>query len=1140
NVERDPVFINAELVAVCGSVTDMNGNPLGNALLRWKSGGESFTSNAEGQFLTTQTEGKHILVAQLPGYKDTEMEIVVTKPQKSSNTKVQNVTAPAAGNFLAPAVKNLSATKPASAASFISAGSMTSFSNGVSVNQAVMGNLVNAGDIVNDGTSCGHVVRMRKFYVKAVITDEATGKTISNATVEVEYNESTKKTTDAAGVALVTDVPSPSGVLIIKGPAGSLYIPVKKTVAIDNSRDTMEIAATLKTGCRISGKVFEGSTAVKNAEVVVVGMEHISVRSDAAGNYVLPGVPVGEFTLRASKAGLLADDSTITTESSKSYTVDFSLKDPGFDAASLLGFKLVLHKSEPGAAPNEFRISGELVEIPDNMLFKKKASTNLKIPFTNALVIKSGTGIVPKDGVLKTDVSEIPLTVFNWVQVKLRNGSGLQVKALGTDNSSGQIIGELAFDVTGTFSSLTNWKIPFESIKLAMGTETMLGALTSTGSFTGSSFKLNGPATGWEVYGVKITPDLANSEISTAGLNVKGKLEMKDLPVIGTLTMTLKNLQISKTGSIGAVDLELSPKPQITLSAWNLTVEAAAIDPYGFKFTGNMKVPIPSSPEANIGFSDLGISAKTGITGGKFYLPDVGLNIFEIVKFKAGAEAIALQKLPSSPVYQFVGSGSMSLPKFIKNELKVDNFTIRSDWNFSAKVQTDFTVGFADMAALTITKVGISTAPAGFDIGGKFKLQIPNFGIGAGGEIHYRQGGAVSVDDLAIAFNLSSAVGMSASVKFAENEYAGSGFLKIPGLSSGVGLQFLYRNLPGGKLVKADFNTGVIIPIGIVKLDQLGGGFSCNTATSIYSVTAKGRITFAADPAGLLALNPVSVTITSTPKGPIFEGGANVVLMNSWKIGEASMKIDFPDKYFFIDGKFGGGFTLMKGFNVDAAAGLHIEASAQSGNSYWMMAGYTKVAIPYICNTGVLIAGGWNVAKTVHESLSGVPDYALYNGKLYGGYFGAFTSIGADPPPIGVKGLATLDAWYRNEGNAEIYGNVKAASYGVKFNALWSAGASADFLGMGVASASLNVKGGLEGYYTPSGWSINGNLGCDIHAHIGCNGGCNGITWGCCFNACVLGCEVCPCPCGVKICAGGSVNIGYSSASGFSFGLNVF
>ncbi|HEX6335002.1 MAG TPA: hypothetical protein VFZ78_12295, partial [Flavisolibacter sp.] len=122
NVERDPVFINAELVAVCGSVTDMNGNPLGNTLLRWKSGGESFTSNAEGQFLTTQTEGRHILVAQLPGYKDTELEIVVTKPQKSSNTKVQNVTAPAAGNFLAPAVKNLSGTKPASAASFISAG----------------------------------------------------------------------------------------------------------------------------------------------------------------------------------------------------------------------------------------------------------------------------------------------------------------------------------------------------------------------------------------------------------------------------------------------------------------------------------------------------------------------------------------------------------------------------------------------------------------------------------------------------------------------------------------------------------------------------------------------------------------------------------------------------------------------------------------------------------------------------------------------------------------------------------------------------------------------------------------------------------------------------------------------------------
>jgi hypothetical protein len=264
------------------------------------------------------------------------------------------------------------------------------------------------------------------------------------------------------------------------------------------------------------------------------------------------------------------------------------------------------------------------------------------------------------------------------------------------------------------------------------------------------------------------------------------------------------------------------------------------------------------------------------------------------------------------------------------------------------------------------------------------------------------------------------------------------------------------------------------------------------------------------------------------------------VALTSWSIGKAELKVDYPNKLFYIDGKFGGGFGLMKGLSAEASAGIHIEAGT-SGSPYWFVSGYTKTSIAGVFNTGVTIVGGWNAAKSEHPTLNSIPDFALYNGRVYGGYFATSSHIGGNSPEIDIIGLAAVSGWYNADGNVEVYANFKSSSFGLKFSQSWSAGGSARIYKLGdIASASISVSGNINGNYAPSGWGIGGNLSGSIKAHLGCNGGC-GISWGCCFDPCFWdSCEVCPCPCGVKVCASASVNISYSSSSGFDFSLSGF
>uniref|UniRef100_UPI004047F2AB hypothetical protein n=1 Tax=Mariniflexile sp. TaxID=1979402 RepID=UPI004047F2AB len=745
---------------------------------------------------------------------------------------------------------------------------------------------------------------------------------------------------------------------------------------------------------------------------------------------------------------------------------------------------------------------------------------------------KVGNAIEPINAEVNLNTSNVELSIHDYVKAVAYSSNGLQLKAINGDKQKGAIVSEVKVDLKKSFPQLNGLEFSNTPIFLKSNNSKNVEISRSDGGPATISYGLDADNASWKLFGFELQPNFSNTSINANELTLAASLKVTSLLGINPFDIQIKNLTITKSG--GIKDLGLDSDFVINFSAWKLKISNLGINSYGISLAGNMDVTIPGS----IGVTNLMVKT-TGIAGGEFYFPSAGLSIYDAVKIKSkNNQAFALQKVPASSNYQLAGGALLKLPKYIGEEVDLPYFSVATNGNFGFKVKPDLKLDFANMAHFEIKNLGFKSASKELEIGGKMKLDIPNFGMGAETNLHYSKS-SVSMDEMGFEYNLLSSIAMAAKVKFSDNEFSGNGSLKLANMDAGIGLAFRYKKISGGKDIGAKFKSDAVIPIGVVKFDKIGGGFNVKTSTNVYSIFATGRILFVADPAGVVALNPVKVDITSTPKGPIFSGGADLVLMDSWKVGEGSFKLDFADQYYYVDAKMGTGVTLMKGLNFSSEGNLHLELSTKSNNTYWFVSATSETSIAKIFKTGVTMVGGWNASKSQHASLANVPDYALYNGRVYGGYFNVHTNVSSSIT-LGVKGIASVSGSLYNKSQATVFANIKASSFGAKIENGFGGRFSADFFGIGIAGASLSVSSGFEGWYNSGSWDITGNLGANLNAHVGCNGGCNGITWGGCFDPCFWSsCEVCPIPCGAKICVNPNVLVGYSSSNGLKFKLDL-
>lgn len=1155
-INIDPLYVKAQLFPITGIVSDMEGNPLNNTELSWKKGGKSFYTNEQGLYLSYNVGGKHILVVKKPGFRTKEIEVDLKMPESKGKGIIEFADIKEQGTKgLLNQYGNV----------------MLQSKNGINFNNVVINqgdnksqqkqkfefinepklqemNPVNIGDILinnNQGdapTITLDTIKLSRFLVKIKVSDDASKEVLANAKIIVNENEDLPFMTGANGSAVLNNATEGTTKLFVYGPDGVNYIPQSINVLVNPPDDTTFVEISLKGGGSLSGVVTSAGNKLKDAEVYLEGKNYIKTKTDAEGNYKL-FVPDGEYTVVASKIGLLADKKVLVFAKSD-YSQDFDLKDPGFNASKLLGFDLVLTESAPTGNPNEFKISGSLVNIPSNSLFS--INKGKKLEFFDCIITKSGDNISPKDGFVKLVETNLSFNLWDFLKISLKDPAGIKVKPLGGDITKGIIGGEVEIDIAGTFGANYGLKWPAGKYLISEdGINTVMNIFYSQNpGIDIQSLKLKAPATGWEVHGIVFTPDLNKTKINKDGVEFGGSLQIKDIPGLGNATLILNSMQIGTNGDIKKVDISVNPNPKLQLGAWNMTLNSANINQYGLKFGGEVTIPIPGSSNAIFKFNNVNVN-KSGINGGTYSLSGP-VNIFDVVKFTGSVNnPMSFSKIPGTTHYRINGGGDIELPKFVNKKIVINNLIIGTNGEFGLSCSPNFEVEFASLATLKVKKFDLYPAKKEFAIDGGFRLNIPGFGADAGGYLHYKPGSAW-LDKLNIGASLGGVGSFKADVDFSEsNGFKGKGGIELISLLS-MGMEFSYYSNYQGKIIKADISTGVAIPVGVVTFENIGGGFLYNSIDKKYGVNLTGRMTLAPGTSALVALDQIKIGVYLQQGGVIFEGSA-VPKVLTMDVGLAQFKLDIPNKNFFVNAELKKKMEVFPGLGFDAAGGFMLAASTKQSDQYWLVGLYTRLRMLGIIDENMNITGAWNLNRAAHPEFNDytmfIPDQYLNNGRINGfnARFSSLKGVQADKPRCGdVFGIAELCMYAYANMNISLYSNFISNNYGLGISQEWGAGGNANFFGVGVAGADISVGYNLSGGYGGGNWFISGEGSANAKAHIGCGGGgcSNGLSWGCCFNACVLGCEVCPCPCGGRICLHPSVKASYYSNVG-KFNVNI-
>lgn len=1089
---------------VTGQVVDEKGSPIPGARYSWLSGGSYANADANGFFTTSHIAGIDSLIVMKLGYEVKRIGV--------------NIAGGVGGPGLSGSVQRASGQGGSDKGiSSQAAGAAISAAKG-QPSAAVAG-----------AQSLGKIVlRIRKGRILFQVVDAATpARPIPGATIRVEGLDSVY-TTGTDGKYYFE---GPGGELVadVYGASGTDYAPAQVNISTSDL-DTIYEQVLLRKGVRLSGTVTAAGSAAGGANITVEGLDYVNTVSGSDGSYSLV-IPQGEYTVRAAKSGFLSDSRSQTFSTAE--TVNFSLGTASFDITKLLGFPVQIDKIQDETGTRKL-LTGTFVNIPANAVFALRPGTS--IPFSNVEVdVQSGSAI-PVNAVINTDLTQLSLKAFGFLPIQLTNNKGqLLIRETDPSGTAGQLEGNAAIDY-GTFMPAGIAPYVSASLQQFVGNPGQaagqsLAVLNSAGTFPTNNLSILGAANqSFNLYGFNVTLDLANSRVRADGLHLAGTIDLNSIPLVSNASFHITDLWIGANGYVNSASVSMSPAPSFQIAGWSATLNALSFNDAGFSVSGNVKVQVPSSAPSEIDFTNLSI-ATDQLYGGSFTIPAGGIDVFGIVKFLGGNVPLSFGKIGGSNVYYIGGSGTVHFPSLF-DDITLQFFQVQTNAQFAATVQTNINRSFFDMAQVNISSVGFHTNNGvGVDVMGSFSLTgIPLIKATAGG-VHFSSGGAVSVDDLGVDFNMAGIAEVKASLSFdnepAKKGFAGQGGITIIGLP-GLDIDFSYYKLPGGFSVSAMFRANIIIPVGaIVSINNPGGGFSLNTAAGTWS----GTIIADASVTGLnnlVSLKNITVTVAS---GPVITGSVELNILTLLDIAKADLSLDFSKSLFSI--------TISETFNplpdVFSTEGTAIFVlSAARSDPYFMLGGYYKSSLLGIFNDDATIAAGWGLNVAAHPEYSDYtsfidPQY-LANGVLEGVSLLSMSRMGAKA--TGDIYIASGSIWYSNYAQVKLNLGFGAGNYAIYVGAGWDGGGSLSVALIGqIASLDIGADGDIYGSYSNGNFSVGGKLGAHLNASIGADCGDNCFT-GLCTDELDI-------PVGGKICAHPGISIGYSSQNGFSLGLDL-
>lgn len=859
--------------------------------------------------------------------------------------------------------------------------------------------------------------------IRFKIVDEATSVAVANTIIKLF---DTAGVTNAKGEWYYEGFGGDAKVNV-KPPGNSSYIITEQSLLINETGDEVARVIKLQKGVSITGMVRSGTTAIAGATIKVEEKPYLLTTTNATGQYSFY-VPKGMFQLKASKSGYISKTESISVNE-QPLQKDFELGNgAGRNIAKVLGFDVELDKMT--SEGSGYRISGTFVNLVPTSDLKGTGAVNLK--FSNIKINFDGSGNpIPDGNKVVTDEISIPFKLMGFLPVTFTSPNGITVEAAGT---GGKIAAELLAN-TAQIQASRGWGLPNADVKFVTnGAENLITAFVSSSSAPVSAkYSIRGPQGGWQgnLYGFKFAVQTDASFIDREGLHLAGSVHTPDLGVIKSSSIKVEEFLVGPDLLIKRINVAQNSLPTISIMDWSAKVASLLFNEDGFKIGGSMTIKVPASGTSTISFSDVRIG-RDAFFGGKFDVPESGINIFNIVSLKRGNSPISFGQVPNQPsVYKLGGSGKIKFSKFITSEINIPVFEVHTSGRFLVDAPTNFSANLV-FAKLKVTGIRFDNTAGTPSIGvqGSLAVDVPMLSLSAADITYKNNNGNVNFSIGKIRASLDiPVIKTELEVEMNHKGFAGAGKLGIPGTPVNAAIDFHYFKENGGIDFGAKFSAGVSIPIGFVTIERVGGGFRYNTSTKDFMVDINGGLSIA-NLGALVKLDPIGLTVRT---GPIIEGYADVVVGTALNMAQARVKLDIPQKVFSI--QVDASIEPIKGLARAKLQGDLIISAKNDDAFVFIGAGMSVNLLGLIQSNGEFALGvGVKNPRTRGDRVSSYfanVDSRYVKDVFSGAYINTTSRMGIpENKAIGFDFyLASAKLWYYSDFNAKLIANFAENSY---------------------------------------------------------------------------------------------------------------
>jgi hypothetical protein len=923
----------------------------------------------------------------------------------------------------------------------------------------------------------------------------------------------------------------------VEGPADANFIATWVDVSLKSNADTTFQTVDLKQGARVSGKVVvknvQGETLSKFDKTL---LSKISVRQegkddliftsvDSNGTFVLRGVETDGATIIATAQGYIGTKQTVNLKANENTDITLTLTESATKLEMIFGFPIeITALDEKGETAT---VSGAFINIPSNNVFS--LLKGMKLTFSNIPLKKQGNTWVPKNDVILTNTTELPISAWSSIPLLLKSASsaGISVSKDGSSNTSGIIAGDLRLDYK---RFVQQGKGPWEFADIAsLPLGNVPSIFNSSNKSPSENLELSIPnaTKPVTVYSIATTFTLNGSVLKKSGIHLKGSLKLtgefanvfkdnnnKDV------SFTVKEFHLKPNASIGAVEIGSDEKGiAFKKDLFNFNAKSIDFTVEGLKLSGTMGFDLKGLIAANnIGFQDLimftSASNSFSVAAGEF---NFNSNDVKIAGFPLGGKNFSFGIVPNTSSTFFLrGGGEIENVPYIKTlGLTLE---VRSDNTATAIAKTDFTRDWAGVAQFRLSGMTLDTKTNTLDVDGSIALDLPGVASLSGGGFVFTPKGLDKVKSFGGEIDLKIAKLKIDSLSFGDNlppppkltepnvggpisdawseplwlEEPRKGFsaqgiaVTIPGLGLNATANFSYYTLSGGRELNLDLIVGspnIIppIPVGPITIQPTGGGFTVNTANKDIAFRLFSDISILNLDA-VVALKPTVMELKVGDSAGLQVSAKAFLELYKQKAGNATVFFAPFQKKFRVTATAelsDGNFFDVPGVSANGKANITLDLDGKEG---YMYAGVGLAAdvnvldlITAKANAGIIL--GYKAPRTAMTSEQAAVLPASYN-TFSGVAFALDTKIGREEHEARTYDIVICDAkvWAYSKAGTKFFmlrdDNSGNYSFGFDTNGGWGGGARCGCVGASIA-LGMQLVGGYE--VGGRGWYFGGS-----------------------------------------------------------------